>query len=307
MALRLKRSLTAVRESDILILSCCFGAGCVDRLNRRIRPQGPERLPYFIVACADAMNENIELDEMNNNATQLIGVDSTPPAIWYCFVGGVSGQRSCIDKISIFFNSSVEIEPNDVTVVDVNSAQSIPFTFKYLDPVLILYFGQLLPEGAYNISLDALGITDFAGNNLDGNGDGQGGDNYTYDFFCLFGDSEGDGDVDFNDLTFFTSKWLESGCSSENNYCWGVDLVPNGQIDFADFAIFAKNWLKYRISADINLDGNVNLIDFGILANQWYQPPHFPSADIAPDEGDGLVDYLDLAEIAEHWLEGTIP
>ncbi|MBC8470372.1 MAG: FG-GAP repeat protein [Planctomycetes bacterium] len=262
---------------------------------------------YFIVACADAMNENIELDEMNNNATQLIGVDSTPPAIWYCFVGGVSGQRSCIDKISIFFNSSVEIEPNDVTVVDVNSAQSIPFTFKYLDPVLILYFGQLLPEGAYNISLDALGITDFAGNNLDGNGDGQGGDNYTYDFFCLFGDSEGDGDVDFNDLTFFTSKWLESGCSSENNYCWGVDLVPNGQIDFADFAIFAKNWLKYRISADINLDGNVNLIDFGILANQWYQPPHFPSADIAPDEGDGLVDYLDLAEIAEHWLEGTIP
>jgi hypothetical protein len=59
-------------------------------------------------------------------------------------------------------------------------------------------------------------------------------------------------------------------------------------------------------AVDINCDGNVNLIDFAILGNQWLQAPGAPSADIAPDGGDGVVDYLDVDVLTEHWLEDIV-
>jgi hypothetical protein len=48
----------------------------------------------------------------------------------------------------------------------------------------------------------------------------------------------------------------------------------------------------------------VEMRDFAILGAQWRQPPGEPSADIAPDGGDGIVDRLDLAALADNWLEG---
>lgn len=56
--------------------------------------------------------------------------------------------------------------------------------------------------------------------------------------------------------------------------------------------------------ADLDGTGNVNFGDFTILASQWRQAPGTPSADIAPEAGgDGIVNILDLALLADHWLE----
>jgi hypothetical protein len=55
---------------------------------------------------------------------------------------------------------------------------------------------------------------------------------------------------------------------------------------------------------DLNLNGMVDFSDFAILSGQWLQPPVIPSADIAPESRDGVVDLLDLAVFVEHWLEG---
>jgi pimeloyl-ACP methyl ester carboxylesterase len=61
------------------------------------------------------------------------------------------------------------------------------------------------------------------------------------------------------------------------------------------------------IIGDFNGDGKVDFSDFAFLANQWQGEPSYPSADIAPPSyGDGVVDYLDLAEFTQHWLEGTL-
>jgi hypothetical protein len=63
-----------------------------------------------------------------------------------------------------------------------------------------------------------------------------------------------------------------------------------------------------RNNCDLNNDGTVDFADYAILTDQWLRPPAFPSADIAPlPAGDGVVNWLDLAEIAEHWLEDTTP
>lgn len=55
---------------------------------------------------------------------------------------------------------------------------------------------------------------------------------------------------------------------------------------------------------DINLDGKVNFTDFAVLANQWEESPGYPSADIAPQGSDFIVDIYDLAVLCDNWLAG---
>jgi len=58
-----------------------------------------------------------------------------------------------------------------------------------------------------------------------------------------------------------------------------------------------------KLVGDFNYDRRVDFGDFAILASQWLQAHSSPSADIAPiPGGDGIVDTLDLAALAERWL-----
>ncbi len=51
-----------------------------------------------------------------------------------------------------------------------------------------------------------------------------------------------DGIIGPNDLAWFTSHWLDSGCC-HRYYCEGADIDGSSEVDFKDFAIFANNWL----------------------------------------------------------------
>jgi hypothetical protein len=55
--------------------------------------------------------------------------------------------------------------------------------------------------------------------------------------------------------------------------------------------------------ADLDGGGDVDFGDFGIMGSQWLDVPGSPSADIAPETPDGMVNMLDLGVLAEHWLE----
>lgn len=61
--------------------------------------------------------------------------------------------------------------------------------------------------------------------------------------------------------------------------------------------------LKLCPAADLSDDCCVNLIDFALLGGQWGQTPGEPSADIAPEGGDGVVNLLDLDILADQWLQ----
>ena len=56
--------------------------------------------------------------------------------------------------------------------------------------------------------------------------------------------------------------------------------------------------------ADFVCPDGVDMRDFAVLGAQWWQPPGEPSADIAPDGGNGIVDWFDLAALVENWLTG---
>jgi len=73
----------------------------------------------------------------------------------------------------------------------------------------------------------------------------------------------------------------------------GSTYVPNIKLTFCgDF------------KADLDGNYRVDMFDYAILAYQWLQVPGTPSADIAPDNGDGIVNCDDLAVLADEWLQG---
>lgn len=57
------------------------------------------------------------------------------------------------------------------------------------------------------------------------------------------------------------------------------------------------------IVGDLNNDCYLQFADFTILADQWFQAPTDPSADIAPNGGDGIVDFFDLTLLVGNWLD----
>jgi len=59
-------------------------------------------------------------------------------------------------------------------------------------------------------------------------------------------------------------------------------------------------------SADFNCNGIVDYEDLENLCDQYLQSPTFPSADIYPQTGDGIVNGLDFDVLAHEWLIETI-
>lgn len=70
----------------------------------------------------------------------------------------------------------------------------------------------------------------------------------------------------------------------------------------ADHGIVDMGYHYLENNADFNIDGYIDLDDVVIMALQWLQAPGIPSADIAPDEPDNFVDYLDFAMVEQNWL-----
>ncbi|MBM4104554.1 MAG: hypothetical protein FJ263_11030 [Planctomycetes bacterium] len=57
------------------------------------------------------------------------------------------------------------------------------------------------------------------------------------DFACPDG-------VNVEDLDYFVGQWLMSNCTSNNNYCGGVDINLSGIVNLVDFSAFAEHWLE---------------------------------------------------------------
>jgi hypothetical protein len=59
--------------------------------------------------------------------------------------------------------------------------------------------------------------------------------------------------------------------------------------------------IAHHNAGDLNRDAGVDALDLEILVGQWLSAPAEPSADIAPVDGDGLVDLKDLAAVGACW------
>jgi hypothetical protein len=99
-----------------------------------------------------------------------------------------------------------------------------------------------LPIAYYSATLSATGITDAAGNPLDGNGDGTGGDDYVLNDILVArrGDADLDADVDFTDFNELANDYTGPGGTGKD---WARgDFDGDGDVDFTDFNYLANNY-----------------------------------------------------------------
>ncbi len=97
---------------------------------------------------------------------------------------------------------------------------------------------------------------------------------------------------------------------SWQNWPAGDWICPEG-VDIYDLTILFEHWLARIPSADLAgevQDGIVNFKDLVAMGEAWGTKPGEPSwnarCDIWPDSGDGFVDIFDLTSLAENWLRG---
>jgi hypothetical protein len=102
-------------------------------------------------------------------------------------------------------------------------------------------------------------------------------------------------DIDNDGNTTEPIPWdLDGRTRFADGDCNGTDIVDMGAYEFT-----------YAYFGDFDEQCDVDFVDFSILAGQWLEIPGTPSADIAPEDLDGIVDELDLAVLVEHWLMGV--
>ena len=174
-------------------------------------------------------------------------------------IEGAAVSRSAVNEIEIKFTGLVQFQGGDANADEAfaltNTSQSLPvgdFTAAVdnssgVTVVTLRNFsgdsttaGGSLADGRYSLTVFAdNGTRGVIG--LDGNGDGTPGDDavFTDAFFRLFGDSNGDGAVDGNDLRDFRTAFRSR--LGEANYDPAFDFDDDGDVDLKDMLALRRN------------------------------------------------------------------
>jgi len=178
-------------------------------------------------------------------------VGGAPPQVQNLKIDDGSGQRSNVRSLTVTFDSLVNLPGNPAdafsltstagtTTLSVDTSGSTPtqtiakITFSGTGTA----FGGLI-DGRYAFTILA-GQVSNANGNLDGNGNGTGGDDYTTpatgpgSVFRLFGDADGDADVDAADYGAFRMAF--GGASAV------FDSDGDNDVDAADFGQFRQRF-----------------------------------------------------------------
>jgi len=95
-----------------------------------------------------------------------------------------------------------------------------------------------LVDGIYALTILGSAVTGANGLALDGDGNGTPGGNYALSTHRLFGDSDGDGDVDLSDLTAFGGALFSVQPGPAYNPAFDFD--GDGDVDLADLTAFGN-------------------------------------------------------------------
>jgi hypothetical protein len=162
-------------------------------------------------------------------------------------VNGGAAQRSRVTELRVSFDARVGLPANPAAAFDLrrqsdNAAVTLAASVDNSGPgtaVTLTFTGgpvdnTSLADGRYTLTALASLI---AGGALDGNGDGSPGDNFVLigdlanRLFRLFGDADGDGDVDAQDFGAFRAAF--GGTSN-----LAFDFDGDGDVDAQDFGQF---------------------------------------------------------------------
>jgi hypothetical protein len=164
-----------------------------------------------------------------------------PPVARGVTVNDGSAQRSMVNSLTVTFSTVVHLDPGAFDLVrqeggvfDLSIAETV-VSGHTVDTITFVgagISGGSLPDGHYTLTIRGGRIHDDFGQALDGAATGAEGSDRTDTFFRLFGDSNGDGHVDFRDLlSFFGTLGKRAG---DPGYLWYFDYSGDGRVDFGD-------------------------------------------------------------------------
>ena len=166
-------------------------------------------------------------------------------------------QRSVINTISVSFDTNVaaSIQNTDLRLWNATTRQFVDTSaattsYESFNNTATWTFPSpqnrtLLPNGNYIGTLSAMGIYDAAGNPLDGDRDGVGGDEYSFEFHRFFGDADSDRDVDTLDLV--RQRRTRHRVAGDPAFNPAFDADGDGDVDTRDTLEFRRN-LRRRLA-----------------------------------------------------------
>lgn len=109
------------------------------------------------------------------------------------------------------------------------------------------------------------------------------------------------------DITSIVRLWCEGTLPNNGIEAYAKTTYYHGGVDFAspgygNASYRPKLTITVTPAYDFTHDGKVNFEDLEQLSAYWLT--NEPSIDIAPEEPDGIINFLDFAVFAQHWWEG---
>jgi subtilisin family serine protease len=199
-----------------------------DAFSRTFILTGPTN-PYRVMIDPGEVVENVNFGNHDRVPPKVLGSQfafATAQGLVVQFNEDVSGSLAVGDLALLNLTTNTPVATAGFTLTYDSATHTATFNVN-----------GILPDGNYLATFSGTTITDLSGNKLDGNGDGVGGDDYSFNFFFLQGDANRDGTVNLDDFNILAANFGQS---------------PR---DFTQ--------------ADFTYDGIVNLDDFNILASQF--------------------------------------
>jgi hypothetical protein len=198
-----------------------------------------------IYATADPAH----IAELSQRLAELAVSTGNPPTIESVEINDGAAQRSMINTLTVTFDRVVTfdsgafaLQRNDGTQVNLNVSSSVVGgrTVGVLTFTGAGIVGDSLADGNYTLTIRGDRIRDDAGREVDGDRDGNGGGNRVEEFFRLFGDGDGDRDVDGPDRDLFRSAFKKS--AGDLSYLWYFDFDGEGRVDGHDNGQFNRRF-----------------------------------------------------------------
>ncbi len=178
-----------------------------------------------------------------------------PRQVGSVVVNDGSSQQSMVNRITVTFAGSMVLDPGAIelrrqngslvdaqfSISQVNGETVAALTFAGTE-----FVGGSLADGSYTLIVRADGVHDRWGRELDGDGDRAAGGDRSVPIFRLFGDSDGDRDVDLYDLGQFLSTFGRRRGSP--HFLWFMDVNGDEVVGVVDLVAFTRR-LGTRLNA----------------------------------------------------------
>ena len=219
----------------------------LDVLGVSALPSGEYRLTISgETSIHDTAGNRLDGDEdtfEGGDYIRYINIDDTPPTVLAHSINDGLVQRSNINSLAITFSEDVfaSLDPADLSLQNITTLQTFSLagagTGYDLGTDTATWNTVTVPltDGNYVATLSGTDVNDAVGLLLDADGNGAGGDDYTFEFFVLAGDVNADRSVDIADILALVSQFGLRGSGLE------ADLNGDGRVGLADLVTVRAN------------------------------------------------------------------